>query len=449
MYFIVDEARKVVIGWSPKCGCTHIKRVYLDMINHPAAKLKFVHGLWPYARLPKLIENYDVVIVTRSPYERLVSGFIDKYAPNGECRFMWPDTLPLSFENFVYKLGAPCVEHHHFAPQCAESYDPRVSRGRTFKSMDISALDYKYLARILGAKEYEYSQISRGSHTRQQTLHMENAHRIEYNSDSHKMLSSASWESFYDTSLYQHVATWYASDFHDANIGQNPSRGSQICASVMCGRTASFENLRVLHCFAGFDVATIDLSAMQKIEVLLLHSLGLRSLPPLRFMLLRKLDLDNNRLESLSADIGKLPSLRELRLNKNRLISLPEEIGSCENLRALCLRANRLRRLPNELGSCVELRLLDVRDNPQLSPLPASIKFSKALELLFGQKPQIPPILLLKWKLGNFITKLAFVYHTLLNQCCLYLCKRPRVQETPRNILVSECDSIALYDSTC
>ena len=28
MYFIRDEIKKVVFGWSAKCGCSHIKMIY-------------------------------------------------------------------------------------------------------------------------------------------------------------------------------------------------------------------------------------------------------------------------------------------------------------------------------------------------------------------------------------------------------------------------------------
>ena len=109
---------------------------------------------------------------------------------------------------------------------------------------------------------------------------------------------------------------------------------------------------------------------------------------------LRRLLLQNNRLEVLSPQIGRLTSLVGLYLNDNLLIQIPSEMGQLRNLMTLALHNNRLTSLPKELGKCIklqnlslscnkltevpleigdcsDLKTLEVRDNPDLISPPA------------------------------------------------------------------------------
>ena len=53
-------------------------------------------------------------------------------------------------------------------------------------------------------------------------------------------------------------------------------------------------------------------------------------------------DLEDNQLTSLPAEIGQLASLRELNLRGNQLTSVPAEIGQLTSLTRLDLSANPL-----------------------------------------------------------------------------------------------------------
>ena len=74
MYFLVDTDKKILFGWSAKCGCSHIKNIYwflqtdnLENSIHNTSKEN--------NRIPNDIENYTTLIFSRNPYKRLFSGF--------------------------------------------------------------------------------------------------------------------------------------------------------------------------------------------------------------------------------------------------------------------------------------------------------------------------------------------------------------------------------------
>ena len=75
-YFIQPE-KKIIWGWSAKCGCTHLKNIIYFLRD---IKVNNVHQLefWIQYSLPKNIDEYDTIILMRNPFKRLVSGFKDK-----------------------------------------------------------------------------------------------------------------------------------------------------------------------------------------------------------------------------------------------------------------------------------------------------------------------------------------------------------------------------------
>ena len=87
---------------------------------------------------------------------------------------------------------------------------------------------------------------------------------------------------------------------------------------------------------------------------------------------LQTLDLNNNQLENMPAEIGKLVNLQYLDLNNNQLENMPAEIGKFVNLKILYLEDNQLMIMLAEIGKLVNLKILYLEDN-QLSSLPAEI----------------------------------------------------------------------------
>ena len=86
MYFLIDNKNKIIFGWSAKCGCSHIKRIF--WFYNKGIIPKNVH-VGSYNKLPNNIENYTIIIISRNPYKRLVSGFLNNYKIGTGLRQKW------------------------------------------------------------------------------------------------------------------------------------------------------------------------------------------------------------------------------------------------------------------------------------------------------------------------------------------------------------------------
>ena len=88
MQFIIIDTKKIIIFWSPKCGCTTLKTILAIFFNIENNKNKDIHLNEELSvKIDKkdknkmdIYKNYDIVMLIRNPYERLVSGFLNKYA---------------------------------------------------------------------------------------------------------------------------------------------------------------------------------------------------------------------------------------------------------------------------------------------------------------------------------------------------------------------------------
>ena len=82
------------------------------------------------------------------------------------------------------------------------------------------------------------------------------------------------------------------------------------------------------------------------------------------YVFLNKLFVDNNKLQTLPAEIGLLRNLSHLDISNNELSELPERIGMLVNLKALLLFDNNIQTLPCELGYLYQLETLGIEGNP-------------------------------------------------------------------------------------
>lgn len=133
---------------------------------------------------------------------------------------------------------------------------------------------------------------------------------------------------------------------------------------------------------------------------------------------LESLDLSNNALTELPADLSKLTKLRTLFCSNNQFTRLPDALGVCEqleiigfkhnqitevpetslpdNTRWLILTDNRITSLPERIGDLSGLQKLALAGN-QLSELPNGLARCKNLELLrisANQLTEFPYLLL-------------------------------------------------------
>uniref|UniRef100_A0A8C2TXI7 Leucine rich repeat and sterile alpha motif containing 1 n=1 Tax=Coturnix japonica TaxID=93934 RepID=A0A8C2TXI7_COTJA len=93
------------------------------------------------------------------------------------------------------------------------------------------------------------------------------------------------------------------------------------------------------------------------------------------------LDLHDNQLASLPADIGQLTSLQVLNLERNLLKCLPQSIGDLAQLQILNVKGNKLRELPATVSGLRSLRTLNISEN-LLQELPRVLAHVRTLETL-------------------------------------------------------------------
>jgi hypothetical protein len=149
MRFIVNEDKKIIFGWSPKCGCTHIKNMVYFLENKTLKKIHL--GLHDTNELPSNLEDYIIIIIIRNPYKRIISGILDKYKNTGELRHLWNIDTPLTFTNFIDKLlesNYDVVEHEHFSPQTSGWFIDEIKTHTKTLIYDIENIDYDYIGSL-------------------------------------------------------------------------------------------------------------------------------------------------------------------------------------------------------------------------------------------------------------------------------------------------------------
>lgn len=95
---------------------------------------------------------------------------------------------------------------------------------------------------------------------------------------------------------------------------------------------------------------------------------------------LESISLSSNRLRSLPASLFELPNLRTVIADGNRVIKLPKSVSKAHRLEQLSIASNLLEHIPEEIGNASELRQIDVSNN-RIHKLPESI--SKLENLTF------------------------------------------------------------------
>ncbi|XP_076211229.1 E3 ubiquitin-protein ligase LRSAM1 isoform X1 [Aptenodytes patagonicus] len=121
-------------------------------------------------------------------------------------------------------------------------------------------------------------------------------------------------------------------------------------------------------------------------KVLILHTNNLTSLVPkscslLSLITVKVLDLHDNQLASIPADIGQLTSLQVLNLERNLLKCLPQSVGDLAQLQMLNVKGNKLKELPATVSGLRSLRTLDISEN-MLQELPRVLAHIHTLETL-------------------------------------------------------------------
>lgn len=131
MQFIILDKLKLIIFWSPKCGCStlkHLLAVYFNILDPKYAHIHVNKELQEkiknsMKRKDEDYKNYDIAMLIRNPYERLVSGFLNKYVLNTHYYKNPPNCN--NFYDFCHALAntPEKIDEHHFENQTAKNFD--------------------------------------------------------------------------------------------------------------------------------------------------------------------------------------------------------------------------------------------------------------------------------------------------------------------------------------
>lgn len=222
MYFLIDENKLTIFGWSAKCGCTHIKNIFyflkydkfVEENNHVS-----MHSIFKWSRLSNnILDNinkFTIIIFCRNPYKRIVSGFRDKYAHNGEIRYKWPDKKNIRFKKFVNQLGNwKYIDFHHFTPQTSEAFNFKITEGKIFKCFDIENIDYDFIEKLYNKKIPSQIINFKGEHVKQDLIKDEfkTKNIFDLNLDVYNSYK-ISYKYFYDEEIKEKVYDFYKNDF--------------------------------------------------------------------------------------------------------------------------------------------------------------------------------------------------------------------------------------------
>ena len=237
MFFIRDNKNKICYGWSAKSGCTHIKNI-LNYLIHDVNELthenNFRDSLW-LNQIPLIERNgekyidttYKIIIISRNPFERLVSGFKYKKKSMGKT---FANITPFSFEYFVNELlnngvcnskhpnGNGQINCHHFTPQFSEAWTHVIDELNPpiFKIMDITNIDYPFLENIYNKKipiqfiNYRGEQ-NVSTNNKLESYKGTNAFKLHINDVLKYDIKSSQ---LYNADLYEKVKCFYKKDFN-------------------------------------------------------------------------------------------------------------------------------------------------------------------------------------------------------------------------------------------
>jgi hypothetical protein len=219
MFFSVDTNNKIIIGWSAKCGCSHIKNIYWFLQTNDVKNT--IHTSKDVNKLPNDIENYVTLIICRNPYIRIVSGFLDKYKPNGQYRHLYENSF-ISFSQFVdevIKENWKVVDKHHFTPQTTEHFDKKILLSKTIKLYDISKIDYEYIEELYNKKIPECVINKKEGHERKLNIKEDTSYdKYVYDLNIDEYIKyKVDIKYFYNEEIKEKVFTFYIEDFNFFN----------------------------------------------------------------------------------------------------------------------------------------------------------------------------------------------------------------------------------------
>jgi len=152
MHYIVFNNPNVVFGWTPKCGCSHVKYLcYFLKTNRIVEKLEWTDI--SATSLPKNIDEYKIFLILRNPYKRCISGFTERYNRLSDSeKYSWNSKLPLTFYNFIHAMNHKTAidfnEHFKFHFELQSRGAAPLKNHKNTIVYDIEHIDYEHIGRL-------------------------------------------------------------------------------------------------------------------------------------------------------------------------------------------------------------------------------------------------------------------------------------------------------------
>lgn len=206
MYFLISTKYQFVFATTPKAGCQHINFLF-NYIHGQLSQKPFLFG--HYLHIPKRYQHYQVVVFVRNPYERIISGFREKYGKKN-YPFKGQNNQLLTFHQFVNELydnHYRVVDKHHFQPQTdyAHTLPPNI------KVFDIKVIDYQYIETLCGKTIPSTIRSKKGGHIDKTTCMLEET--VIHKPLGEYLNLKVSTHLYYDKDLQDKIRQFYAKDF--------------------------------------------------------------------------------------------------------------------------------------------------------------------------------------------------------------------------------------------
>ena len=212
MYFLIDSKLKIAFGWSGKCGCSHIKKIFLYLTKNINDSNTVHHS--DKNSLPVNIKEYTIIIITRNPFDRLVSGFLEKYYIDRPYNKKWPfEEIKFSvFVNYLIKKDWNIINKHHFIQQTSENFNYDIlKQSKKIIIYDIKNINYNYIQSLYKKKIPNDILNFKGSHIFIKTQLLE---KYVYNLDMKEYFHfKVPTKYFYNDILKQKIYSFYKKDF--------------------------------------------------------------------------------------------------------------------------------------------------------------------------------------------------------------------------------------------
>ena len=138
-YCFIPNENNVCFWFTPKCGCTFVRKLYSYLTN------SLITGQIPMHIDQNNTKQYINILFTRDPYKRIVSGFMDCYVQNKkfDC---FANNLSLNslLDNLILNEFQN-VDKVHFQRQLSQHYNENIIFDKIY---DVENIDYDYLSEL-------------------------------------------------------------------------------------------------------------------------------------------------------------------------------------------------------------------------------------------------------------------------------------------------------------